>query len=122
MTDDRVFTFKDPDRALNLAAKDEVKSATQAVIDEIDKSVVNARRQIFTNLVKDPGFLSTFGDDFVIEWSDFEIHTQQSVEDPLDDVTFSVHQKYRIRRRSTLEKDLIDQGLRQNPNGDLESV
>jgi len=119
-----IFGFRDPSEHLFDSINQELGSKTQKLTDTVLDSIMNTRKQILDNFVKDPGFVSTFGDDFTLEFQEPEIVWTRSIdfENPLDDIVFTVKQRYRIRRRSTLEADLIEQDLRKNPDGSLESV
>jgi hypothetical protein len=77
-----------------------------------------------------PGFLSTFGNDFVVQYGPVEVHSEDySGSRGLGEFTLKVRQEIRIISRDFYnefekdnEADLKLHSLRQSLNGDIESV
>lgn len=82
------------------APVEEDREATfiEKTIDDIIQNQANARIQLVHNLMNDPGFLSTFGDDFVMEFGDIELYTDNRRE--IDNFKLSIRQDITFRRRT----------------------
>ena len=77
------------------------RSETHKLIDRVlDENQEAARAQLLDLLVKNPGVVATFNQDFVVEMSPMEVNTLDSEDRNLNEYRFEVIQKYRIRRRT----------------------
>ena len=76
------------------------QSPTRDLIDEMVKKSNEARERILRNLIENPGIVATFGNDFVVEFSDLEVRQLHSPEiDHLNEYGLELVQKWRVRRR-----------------------
>jgi hypothetical protein len=102
------------------------KDLTHKVVNDLAES----RQEILNNLMVNPGFLSTFGNDFVVQYGPVEVHSEDySGSRGLGEFTLKVRQEIRIISRDFYnefekdnEADLKLHSLRQSLNGDIESV
>lgn len=103
------------------------ESRVGEIVNELTTQQEEARQHILRNLMENPGFLSTYGDDFVAEWDPVDIETETDpVSRNLDQVEIRIVQKARFYTKEAyqkhIEEELKKDQLRQNPDGGLESV
>ena len=71
------------------------------LIDKVlDENYEAARAKLLDLLVKNPGVVATFNQNFVVEMSPMEVTTLDSEDRNFNEYRFEVVQKYRIRRRT----------------------
>lgn len=78
----------------------------QKIMDDIEEAVSLLRKNIIEHMLRDPGFVSTLGDDFVMEIGDGELSTDthSGEYNPLDEYRMEIRQGFRFYRRSYYEK------------------
>lgn len=94
--------------AANPISEEVEKSDThlQKVINDIQQNLADARERILHKLIADPGFVSTFGDDFVVEFGDVILETADASLRDLDVIDIRITQKYRFRHIKENEKSV----------------
>lgn len=79
----------------------EERTDVHKLIDKVlDENYEAARAKLLDLLVKNPGVVATFNQNFVVEMSPLEITTLDSEDRNFNEYRFEVVQKYRIRRRT----------------------
>lgn len=77
------------------------KSRYQQVMDDIIQNQIEARKKLAEHLMVNPGFLSTFGPDFFMEFGSIELETHTPIEvSPLEEVHVRISQEIRFRRNT----------------------
>lgn len=73
----------------------------QEVLDQIVEEQIKYRQQYVGYLMGNPGFIATFGDDFIVEFGEMELSTNDSREySPLDEYRVRFSQEVRFRRNT----------------------
>ncbi len=75
------------------------KSPIQSTIDEMLTQSDLTRAKILDDLIKDPGVVATFGNDFIVEFEDVEIQHDPENGRDLNEYVIKLVQKWRVRRR-----------------------
>ena len=108
---------------------EDTRSPARKLVDETLEQVQETRVRLLEKLMSNPGVLATFGDDFVVQFEDIEIRTDDSRDfNVLREMRYEVNHRIRIREAihfdspTDVDKDLKEHSLRQNPEGNLESV
>lgn len=84
------------------------KSPAKSAVDAVLEKTQQDRIQIFENLMRDPGFVATFGDSPVVEFGDIEIWTTpyDTVEyDRLNEYRFNIQTSVTVKAQSSDYKD-----------------
>lgn len=113
----------------------EEKSPYKTITDMLAQQQTEARERILKGLMEDPGFLSTYGPDFVVDWDPVEFFTEHGpTSSTLDSFKVKIRQSAVFYTAEAYEKKngdaeleelrakLSGEQLRQNPDGNLESV
>lgn len=76
------------------------QSPIRDLVDEMVEKSNEARERILRNLIENPGVVATFGEDFVVEFSDVRIESKHTpMDDILNEYRVELVQEWRIRRR-----------------------
>lgn len=95
------------------------RSPIQDLTDQMIHKTMEAREKLLRNLVENPGVVATFGDDFIVEFGDLELHTLDSPDDRnLNEYCIEITQKWRIRRRKEDDGDRTSLG--RDPGGEAQ--
>ena len=112
-----------PEEVESQPTEPEKLSAAGSLIDKIVADTQRSREVIMDNLMRNPGFLATMGDDFVVDFGPVSTYTVDNPEiNPLDAIHLRVEHTVVVRSRDFVDKQLKEQSLRQDPEGNLESV
>ena len=85
-------------------ADERAKSHFQKVLDDIIDEQASHRRSYIEFLMSNPGFIATFGEDFVIEYRDMNLSTEQSPQyNQLNEHRATFSQEVRFYRREIWE-------------------
>ena len=83
----------------------EEKSHFQKVLDNIIEEQASYRRQYIEYLMGNPGFLATFGEDFVVEYRDMNLSTLPGQDfNELNEYRVTFSQEVRFYRREVWDK------------------
>lgn len=98
-------------------------TAAQSLIDKIVADTQRSREVVMDNLMRNPGFLATMGDDFIADFGPVTTFTVDDPEiNPLDALHIRVEHTIVVRSREFVDRQLKEQSLRQDTEGNLESV
>lgn len=77
-----------------------IKTPIQDLTDQIIEESIRSREELLMKLIKDPGVVATFGEDFMVEFQPLEFREDQEFGTRnRDEYSINVVQKWRIRRR-----------------------